>query len=318
MESALRKIAVAATIGMFFVLLMGATVTNTGSSEGCGDHWPLCHGEFIPTYTVETAIEYSHRLVTSIEGVLVMVTAVGALVTRRGRRDIKLLVGLMVGTLFLQAGMGAWAVKDTQSPGVLALHFGFSLLCFASTYLVMMAIREGNALTPTERPAAPPRFGMLAWASLVVVYGVAYLGAYVRHASAELACGTDWPLCNGGLATTAGGAEGAHFGHRLAAFTSILVVFGLVFWASRFKSGRPDIYRGTLLASGVIITQALVGGIVVMSKLSIFATLAHAALMGILFVLLCDVARRTITWSFATGSRRVETTAGRVAIPAGD
>ena len=28
-------------------LLMGATVTNTGSSEGCGKSWPLCHGEFI-------------------------------------------------------------------------------------------------------------------------------------------------------------------------------------------------------------------------------------------------------------------------------
>ena len=149
MESTLRKIAVAATIGMFLVLMMGATVTNTGSGEGCGDHWPLCHGEFIPSYTVETAIEYSHRLVTSIEGVLVMITAVGRSETRRGRRDIKFLVGLMVGSLFLQAGMGAWAVKETQSRGVLALHFGFSLICFASTYLVMMAIREGDA---TPRP----------------------------------------------------------------------------------------------------------------------------------------------------------------------
>jgi cytochrome c oxidase assembly protein subunit 15 len=309
MESALRKIAVAATVGMFLVLLMGATVTNTGSGEGCGDHWPLCHGEFIPSYTIETAIEYSHRLVTSIEGVLVMITAVGALLTRRGRWDIRLLVALMVGSLILQAGMGAWAVKETQSAGVLALHFGFSLICFASTYLVMMAIREGNALTPAERPVAPPRFGMLAWTSLIVVYVVAYLGAYVRHASAELACGTDWPLCKGALVSTTGGAEGAHFGHRAAAFASVLVVFGLVYWAARFKERRPDIFRQTMIASGVILAQAIVGGLVVISELSIFATLSHAALMALLFVLLCDIARRTMTWSFATGSRRVTATA---------
>ena len=317
MESLLRKVAVAATVGMFLVLMMGATVTNTGSGEGCGDHWPLCHGKLIPSYTVETAIEYSHRLVTSIEGVLVMITAAGALWTRRGRRDVMFLVGLMVGSLFLQAGMGAWAVKETQSAGVLALHFGISLICFASTYLVMMAIREGNALTPAERPVAPPRFGMLAWGSLVVVYGVAYLGAYVRHSSAELACGTDWPLCNGGVVSTAGGAEGAHVAHRLAAFASMVIVFGLLLWARRFQATRPDIYRATQLASAVIVGQAVVGGIVVMSKLSIFATLAHAGLMGLLFVLLCDVARRTITWSFATGSRRAPT--GTPApMPAGD
>ena len=59
-----------------------------------------------------------------------------------------------------------------------------------------------------------------------------------------------------------------------------------------------------MLASAVILAQAIVGGIVVISKLSIFATLAHAGLMGLLFVVLCDVARRTISWNFATGSRR--------------
>lgn len=318
MESILRKIAVAATVGMFLVLLMGATVTNTGSAEGCGDHWPLCNGEFIPSYTVETAIEYSHRLITGIEGFLIIATAIGALITRRGRWDIRLLVVLMVGSLFLQAGMGAWAVKATQSAGVLALHFGISLICFATTYLTMVAIREGTAAAPTPRTTAPPRFGMLAWGSLVIVYGVAYLGAYVRHASAELACGTDWPLCNGSLVSSAGGAEGAHFGHRVAAFGSVLVVFGLVYWASRFRVERPDIFRGTLLAAGLILTQSVIGGMVVIFKLSIWATLSHAGTMALLFVVLCDVARRTITWSFATGDRRASAPAGPVPYPAGD
>ena len=158
---------------------------------------------------------------------------------------------------------------------------------------------------------------MLAWGSLVVVYGVAYLGAYVRHSSAELACGTDWPLCNGSVVLTAGGAEGAHVAHRLAAFASMVIVFSLLLWARRFQATRPDIYRATQLASAVIVGQAVVGGIVVMSKLSIFATLTHAGLMGLLFVLLCDVARRTITWSFATGSRRARTGAP-APMPAGD
>jgi cytochrome c oxidase assembly protein subunit 15 len=48
MKRAAKWFAVAATVGMFIVLIMGTTVTNTGSSEGCGRSWPLCHGKFIP------------------------------------------------------------------------------------------------------------------------------------------------------------------------------------------------------------------------------------------------------------------------------
>ena len=142
METALRRLSVGATIGMFLVVLMGATVTNTGSGRGCGNHWPLCNGKFVPSYTFHTAIEFSHRLVTGAETFLILGTAFLALRLRRRRWDIRALVGLMVLTLFLQAGMGAWAVKTTQPAKVLALHFGISLLCFASTFLVAAAVRE--------------------------------------------------------------------------------------------------------------------------------------------------------------------------------
>ncbi|MDQ2683679.1 MAG: heme A synthase, partial [Chloroflexota bacterium] len=44
----LRILAIIGTVGMCLVLLMGATVTDTGSGEGCGRSWPLCHGNFLP------------------------------------------------------------------------------------------------------------------------------------------------------------------------------------------------------------------------------------------------------------------------------
>ncbi len=303
---------------MFLVVMMGATVTNTGSEEGCGDHWPLCHGELIPSYSVKTAIEFSHRFVTGIEGILILATAYVALRLRPGRRDIKILVGLMVGTLFLQAGMGAWAVKETQYAGVLALHFGFSLICFASTFLVMVAILDSGKHRTIDRASVPRQFVWLAWGSMFVVYGVAYLGAYVRHANAELACGVNWPLCNGQTLPGLTGAEGAHFGHRLAALMSMIVVLGLVYWACRFKDRRPDIYRGTVIAAVLIAAQAGVGAIVVFSWLSIFATLAHAGLMALLFVALCDISRRTMQWDFATASHLIPSSSGAMPMPAGD
>jgi len=41
------------------VILWGAYVRISFSGDGCGDHWPLCHGEVIPTApSVKTLIEF--------------------------------------------------------------------------------------------------------------------------------------------------------------------------------------------------------------------------------------------------------------------
>src|SRR5512142_2629617 len=103
MHRPLRWLAALTAIGMFLVLVMGAAVTNTGSAEGCGRSWPLCNGQFVPAFTVSTAIEYSHRAVTGIESLLVAVLAGGMLVVfgRRGR-EVVVLATLMLATLLLQ------------------------------------------------------------------------------------------------------------------------------------------------------------------------------------------------------------------------
>src|SRR3954454_19197638 len=104
MLRAARWLAVVTTVGMFLVLVMGAAVTNTGSAEGCGRSWPLCKGQFVPEFTISTAIEYSHRAVTGIEGVLVACLA-GVMLTMFQRdREVVLLAVLMLASLLVQAG----------------------------------------------------------------------------------------------------------------------------------------------------------------------------------------------------------------------
>ncbi|MGI8405293.1 MAG: COX15/CtaA family protein, partial [Thermomicrobiales bacterium] len=66
-----KRLAILTAAGMFLVLLMGANVTATGSGEGCGNDWPLCHGRFLPGDYRASIIEYSHRIVTGAEGFLV-------------------------------------------------------------------------------------------------------------------------------------------------------------------------------------------------------------------------------------------------------
>src|SRR5688500_8246021 len=55
------------------VILWGAYVRATGSGAGCGSHWPLCNGAVIPRpESQQTLIEFSHRLMSGLDGLLVL------------------------------------------------------------------------------------------------------------------------------------------------------------------------------------------------------------------------------------------------------
>src|SRR5207253_2571035 len=192
LEVAAGWLGIAAAVGMLLVLVMGATVTDTGSAQGCGRSWPLCRGQFIPEFAVSTFIEFSHRAVTGVEGVLIVLLAAAALALYGRERPVQVLEPLMVGSLLLQAGMGAAAVIWPQQAVVLALHFGISLIALASATLT--ALYVGWPATMRELPAVSRGIRLGCWGFLVYLYLLVYSGAYIRHEGAGAAC-LSWPLC---------------------------------------------------------------------------------------------------------------------------
>ena len=319
LEKWVKRLSFIAMVGMFIVLMMGSTVTNTGSGEGCGRSWPLCQGKFIPEYAVETAIEFSHRIVTAVEGVLILAVSIGAILIRRGNRQVKVLVAVLIGTLILQSGLGAAAVMWPQSPAIMASHFGISMTCFAAIFLLTRYLYEPQSLdgdAATRKTPPPLWFRRGVWASLVLSVIVAYIGAYMRHSANELGCST-WPLCNGKVFPGFTGSEGIAFSHRFFALSLMILIFGLAFWARSFKADYPQLAQALVVASVTIVLQALVGAFVVETLLDLWATLMHAALMSILFVMICDACR--MVWSARPRpTEQVSNTSRPSAVPAGD
>lgn len=283
--------AVATAIGMLIVLLMGARVTATGSGDGCGNDWPLCHGSWLPADTYESLTEYSHRFVTAIEGLLVLVTTILTWPMRHKHRSFKLLVPVMAFTLVLQSLMGAAAVRWPTSAEVMATHFGISLICLASAALVARVItRSSNGQQSTPSSSISPAFRLFATATILMSVVVAYAGAYVRHTGSELAC-TSWPTCNGELIPTFDGPQGIQTLHRLSAMVISLMIIVLFAWAWKLRDTRPDLVQSVGIAVIIVIAQSIVGRWVVNSGLALLATLSHAGLMAILFVMLCETMR---------------------------
>lgn len=76
-HSALTKYAWAALAYTVAVILWGAFVRASRSGAGCGAHWPLCNGVVIPSDpSLETIIEFSHRLTSGLALIAVVVLLV--------------------------------------------------------------------------------------------------------------------------------------------------------------------------------------------------------------------------------------------------
>jgi cytochrome c oxidase assembly protein subunit 15 len=278
LRSAVGWLGLAAAIGMFGVLVMGATVTTTGSAQGCGRDWPLCNGRFVPDFALATAIEFSHRALTGVEGVLIVALTVAVLALYRHHRPVWMLAPLMLGSLLLQAGMGAWAVKYPQQPVVLALHFGISLIALASVTLTALYVRRPDQIR--SAPGVWNGLRLATWGLTAYLYLLVYSGAYIRHAGAAGAC-TSWPICTSGANTTAGVA--VNLAHRGAALAALLLATALLLGYRRLEPARRDLWTGGWVLLATLLAQGGAGAFLVLSRYSLSAELLHAALTGVVF-----------------------------------
>lgn len=68
-----KKFAFTLLLYTILVILWGAWVRISHSGDGCGDTWPLCHGQLIPeAQQGKTWVEYGHRLMSGIYGLVVI------------------------------------------------------------------------------------------------------------------------------------------------------------------------------------------------------------------------------------------------------
>lgn len=69
----LKKITFFLLLYTLIVILWGAWVRISHSGDGCGDSWPLCHGQFIPSAEQKkTWVEFSHRITSGLFGLFII------------------------------------------------------------------------------------------------------------------------------------------------------------------------------------------------------------------------------------------------------
>lgn len=148
---------------MILVILWGAVVRATGSGAGCGDHWPLCNGDFFPHHPrLATLIEFTHRSMSGICTFLVAALVAWTFLARpaghRARKAAVASAALLLTEALLGAVLvlGGYVDRNASDMRVLmqCIHFSNTMLLLAALTLTWWWLRgalpESSASRPTR------------------------------------------------------------------------------------------------------------------------------------------------------------------------
>jgi heme A synthase len=150
-------------------------------------------------------------------------------------------------------------------------------------------------------------FRSVALVAVVLCYSTILLGGTVMASDDGLGC-PHWPSCYPGdnfLPHVSGPAQ-VEWSHRVSAFFLACTVLALTALGLAYERRRRTLLGLTGLALGLVVTEALLGGLVVESRLQIALILCHLAIATALFGLLLVIAllanrrempRRWLEWA---------------------
>lgn len=267
----LSKFLLSLVVLTYFLIVWGAVVRITGSGLGCPD-WPLCHGQWIPPFRTDVMIEYAHRLLASVVGLLTLGICIAVWTHKAWRGQIGKFCNIAILLLFFQILLGGVTVATELHPQIVAMHWAVALLFFAVIILAALS-------TKYQAPGTSPKTGWHKYshALLGLFFLQMVLGSWVSAAHAGLAC-PDFPTCHGLWLPPLTGNVALQFFHRLVAFVITLMVFGLA--AGLWKKKRV---RSIF---GLLIVQLLLGIGTVLYGLPFWLRVAHAAVAVLLFAML--------------------------------
>ena len=137
---------------------------------------------------------------------------------------------------------------------------------------------------PTSKTAkqAPLRFRYLVLASALATYLLIVIGGIVRVTGSGLGC-PDWPTCFGSWIPPLRADALIEYSHRLVAALTTPLILAAAYVAWRRLRGQRLIARPLLWAFGILLVQALLGGVVVLLETPPDLVAAH---LGVALVLL--------------------------------
>lgn len=242
-------------VAVVFVILFGAVVRITGSGAGCGQHWPTCHGELahLPK-SVETWIEWTHRLTSGLSFVVVVVLAWCTFRRLPGGHPARKAAAFSILFMITESLVGAALVllalvgenSSILRALIMAVHLLNTSFLTASILGACFFLRAGSIWGGWRSTGRSFLVGAL------VLLGISASGAVTALGD------TLYPVSEGPFRLeTAVEVEGAHFLERLRGFHPLLALGGAVYLLFAIDATAP--VRTRVAVQGLVTLQVGAG-----------------------------------------------------------
>ncbi|MET0028328.1 MAG: COX15/CtaA family protein [Candidatus Thiodiazotropha sp.] len=314
----------------FCVILVGAYVRLSDAGLGCPD-WPGCYGQMVvpdalpashpddpsqtrPLHRGKAWKEMIHRYLAGTLGLMILLLAVLAWRNRADPDQPRLLPGLLLGLVTLQAALGMWTVTLLVKPAIVTAHLLGGFATFVLLVLLALRLRQTPLLAPQGQSSGQsPGLRRHARIALLVLILQITLGGWTSTNYAALGC-TDFPQCHAGqwwpqtdfseaftlwrglginyeFGVLEHDARAAiHLTHRIGALLTLLVVgsLGLRLW----RQPAPGLRRLGGLALLLLTLQIVLGISNVLAQLPLPVAVAHNGVAALLLLSLTLLNRR--------------------------
>jgi heme A synthase len=301
----LRRLALGTLITTFVLVIVGGIVRVSDSGLGCGpagsglNGWPFCNGDIVPGLDLNAVIEYTHRVLAAIVGVLMIALAVIAVRRAREQRGLVRAAVAAAVLVLAQGLLGAATVEKDLDEGLVAAHLGLAMVLLALLLYVWHASRQ----SPVVRDRGGGRgLWPLSVAASFVVFCTIVAGGYMAGTQnygradyqpgdgAHHACGKEFPTCNGEfLPFGEARLVDIHLTHRVFMYLACILVIALVVLTLRRRPGGGAA-KAARMAAAVLVAQVLVGALNVWLDEYEALIVLHLALGTLLWMSVVSVA----------------------------
>jgi heme A synthase len=313
---AYRRLAVATLVATFLLIILGGIVRVSGSGLGCGPEgsgfhgWPFCNGDIVPGFELTAVIEYAHRIVAGIVGVMIVLLFVLAVARRVEGPRLPTLTGALVVLVAAQAGLGGLTVEKGLDEGLVAAHLGLAMVLLGGLLLLvrMCGARfpsdDGGPTVHNLTSNVPRPLKALAALTALVMLATIVAGGYMAGTEnygrpdyrlgdgAHHACGKEFPTCNGSFMPFGESRlVDIHLTHRAFMYLAVLLTVMLMAAVLRRRKAlsAAAVARARWLGA-LVAVQVLLGALNVWLDEYELLIVAHLAVGTLVWAVALDLA----------------------------